>query len=559
MIATAVLLAAALATPRPAAAPPARPPPDERRAAEQVTPALLSAHMKFLASDLLEGRGPGTRGDALAQAYLEATLRGLGLAPAAPEGGYLQPVPLVGVTTSVAQPPRFEGKGGALALEPADYVANAGVPEPAVALDRAEVVFVGYGIVAPEFGWDDYARADVKGKVVLVMNDDPSDDPAIFAGKARLYYGRWTYKYEEAARHGAAGAIIIHTTPSASYPWQVVQTSWSGEEFELEATAAGAAPRLRVKMWTTEDATRRLAALGGHDLDALRAAANRRGFAAVPLGVGLSVGLTARVSRTGTANVLAKLPGSDPARAGEVVLLTAHHDHLGTKANARPGEDAIYNGAVDNASGCAAVLAIARALAALPRAPARTVVFAFVGGEEQGTLGSEWLALHPPVPIARVAADLNLDGLNVFGRTRDLTLVGLGKSSLDEGARAVAAFQGRTVMGDPFPEKGVYYRSDHFSFAKVGVPSVSLGGGVDFVGRPPGWGKENAEAWTARHYHQPSDEWTPDWDLSGLVEDARLAFHVAVRVANAPGLPRWRAGDEFEAVRAASLASPAAP
>ncbi|MFT3916232.1 MAG: M20/M25/M40 family metallo-hydrolase [Anaeromyxobacteraceae bacterium] len=553
----AVLLAAALAAPRPAASAPPRPPPDERRAAEQVTPALVSAHVQFLASDLLEGRGPGTRGDALAQAYLEATLRGLGLAPAAPEGGYLQRVPLVGVTTSVAAAPRFEGKAGALALAPGEYMATAGVPEPAVALDRAEVVFVGYGIVAPEYGWDDYAKADVKGKVVLVMNDDPSDDPARFGGKARLYYGRWTYKYEEAARHGAAGAIIIHTTPSASYPWQVVQTSWSGEEFELGEGVA--APRLRVKMWTTEDASRRLVALGGHDLDALRAAANRRGFAAVPLGLTLSVGLTARVSRTETANVLAKLPGSDPARAGEVVLLTAHHDHLGKKANAAPGEDAIYNGAVDNATGCAAVLAIARALEALPRAPARTVVFAFVGAEEQGTLGSEWLALHPPVPIARVVADLNLDGLNVFGRTRDLTLIGLGKSSLDEDARAVAGWQGRTVAGDPFPEKGVYYRSDHFSFAKVGVPSVSLGGGVEFVGRPPGWGKENAEAWTARHYHQPSDAWNPAWDLSGLVQDARLAFHLAVRVANAPGPPRWRPGDEFEAVRASSLAAPAAP
>jgi len=536
----------------------AAPPAEERRAAELITAPLLSAHIQLLASDLLEGRAPATRGDALTQAYLETQLRGLGLEPAAPGGGFLQQVPLVGVETAVAAPPRFLGKGGALTLAPAEYVANAGVPEPSISLDGVEVVFVGYGIVAPEFGWNDYAKADVKGKVVLVMNDDPSDDPALFAGKARLYYGRWTYKYEEAARQGAAGAIIIHTTPSAAYPWSVVQTSWAGEQFELARGDAAADPRVPVRLWTTDDATRRLVALGGQDLDALRAAANRRGFTAVPLGVKLSVGLTAKVTRSQSANVLARLPGADPARAGEVVLVTAHHDHLGTKPGAAPGADAIYNGAVDNATGVAGVLGIARALAALPRRPARSVVVALVAAEEQGTLGSEWLARHPPVPVGRIAANLNLDGLNVFGRTRDLTVIGLGKTSLDADARALAGWQGRVVVGDPFPEKGVYYRSDHFSLAQVGVPSVSLDGGTDYVGRPAGWGKELSEAWVAKHYHQPSDEWSPDWDLSGLVEDVRLTFHLALRVANARELPRWRPGDEFEAVRARSQRAEAA-
>jgi Zn-dependent M28 family amino/carboxypeptidase len=543
-------LAAALAAPAPR---PPVPSSVERFAAEVITPELVSAHVQFLASDLLEGRAPGTRGDALARAYLVTQLRGLGLAPAAPGGGFEQTVPLLGIETSVESAPRFEGREGSAVLAGGEFMANAAVAEPSVRLDGVPVVFVGYGIVAPEYGWDDYAGADVRGKVVLVMNDDPSDDPALFAGRTRLYYGRWTYKYEEAARQGAAGAIIIHTTPSAAYPWSVVESSWSGEQFELPPEEGEGGPRLRVRLWTTEDASRRFARLGGQDLDALRAAAVKRGFRAVPLGVKLTVGLATRVRRNESANVLARLPGADPAHAGEVVLVMAHHDHLGVKPGVAPGEDAIYNGAVDNATGTAGLLAIAKAAAALPVRPARTLVFAALAAEEQGTLGSEFLARHPPAPVARIAAALNMDGMNVFGRTRDVTVVGLGRSSLDDDVRTVAAFQGRVVKGDPFPEKGGFYRSDHFPLAQIGVPAAYVDGGTDYVGRPPGWGAEVIEAWTRTHYHQPSDAWSATWDLSGLVEDVRLVFHLAVRVANAPAMPRWRRGDEFEAVRERTL------
>jgi Zn-dependent M28 family amino/carboxypeptidase len=540
---------AGAAQPAPRAAP-TPPSPAERAAADRITPALLRAHGRFLSSDLLEGRAPGTRGDALTESYVAAQLEALGLEPGAPGGGWFQKVPLVGVVTSAAEPLRFQAGERSFAPAAGEFVANAGVPRETVRLEGAEVVFVGYGIVAPEYAWDDYAGADVKGKVVLVMNNDPEDDPALFAGKTRLYYGRWTYKYEEAARHGAAAAIIIHTEHSAAYPWHVVQTSWAGEQFELPG---GDAPRVQVRLWTTEDASRRIAGLGGHDLDALRSAAEKRGFKAVPLGVKVSIGLSAKIEESASANVIARLPGSDPKRAGEAVLYTAHHDHLGTKPGAAPGTDAIYNGAVDNASGVAALLAIARAFAALPTAPPRSVYFAALAAEEQGTLGSEWLARHPPVPAGRIAADLNMDAMNVFGRTRDVTMIGLGKSTLDDVVRGVAAWQGRVVRGDAFPDRGSFYRSDQFPLAKVGVPAGYLGGGVDYVGRPEGWGVETKERWTKEHYHQPSDEWHDDWDLSGMVEDARLLFLVGAKVASAREMPRWRKGDEFEAARERAL------
>ena len=535
-----------------AAAAPASPTPtsDEARAARTITPALLRAHVKFVSSDLTEGRGPGTRGDAIARAYIASQLEALGLEPAAPEGGWFQKVPLVGVATKVVEPLRFEGPKGAAELRPEEAVIVAGVPRDSVKLAGAEVVFAGYGIVAPEYRWDDYAGVDVRGKVVLVMNDDPSDDPAIFAGKTRLYYGRWTYKYEEAARHGAAGVVIIHTTPSAAYPWSVVQTSWAGTLFSLPDDPN---PLVDVRMWATEDASRRIAALGGQDLDALRRAATRRGFKAVPLGVRCSLGLAAEVTRIETANVMGRLPGRDAARRGEAVLVTAHHDHLGVKPGAAKGDDAIYNGAVDNATGVAGLLAAARAAAALPSAPARSMIFVALAAEEQGLLGSEWLARHPPVPAGKIAATVNVDAMNVFGRTRDVTLVGLGKSSVDELLVPLARWQGRVVRGDPSPEKGSFYRSDHFSLAKEGVPAAYVGKGVDFVGRPPGWGQENERAWTGKHYHQPSDEYRDDWDLSGMVEDAQLVFLLAVKVAEAREMPRWSKGDEFEAARLRAL------
>jgi Zn-dependent M28 family amino/carboxypeptidase len=433
-----------------------------------------------------------------------------------------------------------------------DFIAYAGTAQTESRLDAAEVVFVGYGIVAPEYQWDDFKGADLKGKVLLVMNNDPEDDPALFAGKTRLYYGRWDYKYDMAARVGAAGAIVIHTTPSAGYKWQVVQTSWTGEQFSLPAASGD--PALTVKAWATEEACRGIARLAGQDLDALRAAAQKRDFRPVPLGVSLSLVLRSDVQKKQTANVIARLPGGDPALAAEAVIYTAHHDHLGTKPGGPAGQDAIYNGALDNASGVAALLAIAEAMKALPERPRRGILFASVGGEEQGLLGSKYLAANPPVAPGRLAADINMDGINIWGRTKDVVAVGLGKSSLDDWIRLLAAAQGREVAGDPFPDHGSFYRSDQFSLARIGVPAAYLKAGTSVVDRPPGWGREQQEAFVAKDYHQPSDELRDDWNLEGAVEDTELLFYLGVKVANTTPMPAWRPGDEFEAARRKALA-----
>ncbi len=526
--------------------------PAEREAADRIRPEAIRAHVKFLASDLLEGRAPATRGDLLAQAYIASQMEAIGLRPGAPGGTYFQPVEMIGLRSHVESPFTVTGPAGQAVLASLDEVmAFAGLPQPEVRLKDVPVVFVGYGIVAPEYAWDDYKGADVRGKVLLFMNNDPDDDPSIFAGKTRLYYGRWTYKFEQAARMGAVGAIVIHTAESAGYGWSVVRNSWGGERFMLEEEPEGAIP---LKAWTTEEASKRLVRLGGLDLDELTARAKKRDFRPVPLGVTVSTVIRSTIRKAWTANVIGKLPGSDPKRSKEVVLYTAHHDHLGMKADAKPGEDAIYNGAVDNASGVAEILEVARAMASLPKAPARTVTFAAVAAEEQGTLGSLLLAARPPVPVSRIAACLNVDSINVIGKTRDVSVTGHGRTSLDADIAAVAAMQGRTVVGDRHPESGGFYRSDQFSFAKAGIPAVYLGGGSDFVVDAEKK-KQTAREFGRKHYHQPSDEYHDTWDLSGAIEDTRLAFHVGLRVANAASMPEWKAGDEFAAVRKASFAA----
>jgi len=528
-----------------AAAPPARTSPIAERA---ITADVIRAHVRFLASDLLEGRGPGTRGDALAQAYIAAQLEGLGLRPAGTQG-FLQPFDIVGVNGH-ADTVQFTRGRESLLLHHADQViAVAGDEAAHTALERAELVFVGYGIRAPEYGWDDFKGRDLRGKVLLILNSDPEDDPTLFAGRTRLWYGRWDYKYEMAAKVGAAGAVILHTPHSAGYPWQVVRSSWTGSQYSVPTTER----RVPVRGWVTEDACRELVGLAGKSLDDLVRSANRREFQPVPLGIAVSTAFDSRIERTRTANVLALLPGSDPRLSSEVVLYTAHHDHLGIRADAAPGEDAIYNGAEDNASGVALMLGIARAYATLGTAPRRTILFAAVAAEEQGLLGSEYLARHPPVPLGRIAVDINIDGANVFGRTRDVTVIGMGKSDLDVTLRALAQGQGRVLRGDQLPDRGYFYRSDQFSFARVGVPSAYFESGLDYRGRPPGWGREKREAWEETRYHQPSDELTPDWDLSGAVEDARLQFALGYSVAQATALPAWTRGDEFEAPRLRSL------
>lgn len=521
-------------------------------AAEQIAASLLSGHVRFLSHDLLEGRGASSRGDELARAYIASTFEGLGLRPGGPDGSWQQSFDIVGVTTTLPKSWSFTAGGTSLALTYyEDYIGTIGNQQEMARLDGAELVFVGYGMQAPEYGWDDFKGMDLRGKILVVLNNDPDWDDTLFAGKTRLYYGRWDYKYESAARQGAAGALIVHTTPSAGYPFQVVQTSWSGEQFELPATGE---PRVQFQGWVTEDAAKRLVALGGKDLAKLVESAKKKSFKPVPLGVTTSLELQANLSRTRTANVLGLLPGRDPVLAKEVVVYTAHHDHLGVGEPNEKG-DTIYNGALDNASGVAQVLAIARAFKALPEPPKRSILFLAVGVEESGLLGSEHYAAHPTFAPGRIAANVNIDGGNIWGRTKDLAMVGLGKSSMDEVAVAIAAKQGRIVKPDQFPDRGFFYRSDQFNFAKIGVPALYCDSGVDFVGRPEGWGKEQIEAWEATHYHQPSDELTPAWNFDGLIQDAQFAFWCGLAVAEAPALPAWKPGDEFEAARKQALAA----
>jgi Zn-dependent M28 family amino/carboxypeptidase len=521
-------------------------------AKRELTPAVFSAPVRFLAHDLLEGRGPATRGDALARLYIATQLEQLGYLPGGENGGWEQPFDIVGVTAQLPKTWSFTGKGGNVDFAwSTDYIAGSGVQTEKAGIKDAELVFVGYGIEAPEYRWDDFKGVDVKGKVLVMLNNDPDWDPKSFGGKTRLYYGRWTYKYEQAAKHGAVGVIIVHTTPSAGYPWQVVQSSWGGEQFELPAAGE---PRIQLKGWATEDAVRRLAKAGGQDLDKLVAAAKTRAFKPVKLGLRTSIDLTNKVSRVRTANVAGLLPGSDPKLKSEVVVYTAHHDHFGIGDPDKDG-DTIYNGAEDNALGCAQVLGIARAFAALPEKPRRSVLMLFVAGEEQGLLGSKYYAEHPTFPAGKIAANINYDGGNWRGATRDITAIGYGKSSLDGIAKALVEKQGRVLKPDQFPDKGYYYRSDQFSLAKIGVPALYFDEGMEVIGKPEGYGRKEKEEWTEHVYHQPSDEITDEWKFDGVVQDAMLGFQAGWLVAQADEMPTWNPGDEFEAARKKALAA----
>ena len=520
------------------------------QAEQAITAEALRAPIAVLASDEYEGRGPGSAGDAKTRQYLIAQMQAIGLQPGAGqgsgEGGWEQPFAMVAIQGEAPSTWQFAGGGRTLSLKRRDdFVAFPGKQQPAASVRDAEVVFVGYGIEAPEHQWDDFKGVDLRGKMLLMLNNDPDWDPQLFAGDRRLYYGRWTYKYESAARQGAAGAIIIHTTPSAGYPYQVVQTSWGGEQFELPTTGE---PRVDVRAWVTEDGAKQLVGLAGKTLEELVEAARKREFQPVPLGVTTSIDLKATIRQVQTANVLGRLAGRDPELSDEVVLFTAHHDHLGVGDPDAEG-DTIYNGALDNASGCAQVLAIAKAFQALPQPPRRSLLFAFVAAEEQGLLGSKYLAENPPVPPGKIAGLLNFDGGNIWGKTTDVTFVGMEKSSLGPLVERLAQEQGRTVEPDQFPDRGFFYRSDQFSLAKVGVPAIYLDTGTKFVGRPEGWGKEQIEKWEAVNYHQPSDELVPEWNFDGLVQDAQLGFRAALHMAEADEMATWVPGDEFEAAR----------
>jgi Zn-dependent M28 family amino/carboxypeptidase len=512
--------------------------------------ASLEAPIRFLASDLLEGRGPATRGDDLAQLYLATEMQSIGLEPGGENGSWYQPFDIVGIDSKVPDAWSFRAKNGqAVTLKRwDDFIAGSGVQNDRSVIENAELVFVGYGIEAPEYKWDDFKKMDLRGKVLVMLNNDPDWDPKLFEGTKRLYYGRWTYKYESAARQGAAGAIIIHTTPSAGYPWQVVQTSWTGEQFELPAEGE---PRTQVSAWVTEEAAKQLMAAAGRDLAKLVASAKNRNFKPVPLGITTSLQLQNTISRKKTANVIGLLRGSD--RPGEAVVYTAHHDHLGIGEPDAEG-DRIYNGALDNASGVAQVLAIARAFAALPQRPSRSILFNFVAAEEQGLLGSEYYAKHPTFHPGKMAANLNFDGANIWGRTADIAQIGFGKSPLDDVVRQFATQQGRKIVQEQFPDRGFYYRSDQFNFAKIGVPAIYLDTGAEFRDQPAGWGKQQVEAWEAKKYHQPSDEIDETWNFDGLIEDARLGFFAGLAISQMKEMPSWNPGDEFEAARKKALA-----
>jgi Zn-dependent M28 family amino/carboxypeptidase len=521
-------------------------------AAEQTIQAdKLLADVSKIAGDEFEGRGSGSEGDRKARAHLAGRLAEMGYEPFFANGSYEQAVEIVGLTVKDPVDLQFSSADGtSVSYSFGDeYMIMAGMQESGISVRDAEVVFAGYGIQAPEENWDDFKDADLQGKVLLVLNDDPDWDPALFGGDRKLSYGRWDYKYASAARQGAVGAIIIHTTESAGYPWQVVRASNIGEQFELKA---GEEARTKFNGWLSWEGSQALARLGGFELEELIESARSRDFRPVPLGVTTSIELAVEVTSKLTANVGGILPGSDPDLAREVLVLSAHHDHFGIGEPDETG-DTIYNGALDNGVAIAQTLAIAGAFTTLPEAPRRSILVLFPAVEEQGSLGSRYFANSGVIHPGLLVANINIELGNVWGRTRDVIVYGLGKSELDDWLTEAAKAQNRSIRGEQDVKAGWFYRSDQISFARAGVPAIWFKSGVDFIGREPGWGEQQYADWIKYKYHTPGDEVEDSWNLDGLTEDARLAFRLAAAVANAETTPTWYAGDEFEAVRVASL------
>jgi Zn-dependent M28 family amino/carboxypeptidase len=528
-------------------------------ALETITSDGMMAHIRTLSSDAFEGRAPGTAGEDSTVNYLTTQFRTLGLAPGNPDGSYVQNAELIGFTATPSASFRF-GRESIPLRFPDDYVAVSRHEEPQVDVIGSDLIFVGYGVVAPEYGWDSFKDIDVRGKtVVMLVNDPPVPDPndstaldsTVFRGRAMTYYGRWTYKYEIASDKGAAAAIIIHETGPAGYPFEVVQSSWGRENFDIPRT--GATPRVQVEAWISEAKARELFAAAGRDFDALKRAARERDFAPVPLLGTADFRIRNSTRRVQSRNVVARLEGSDPRLKDEYVIYTAHWDHFGRDPKLQG--DQIFNGALDNASGTAQMLEIARAFTQLPTPPPRSVLFLAVTAEEQGLLGARYYARNPLYPLDRTLANINIDGINQWGRTSDIVVIGLGNSTLDDELRAVATVAGRTIVPDAEPEKGFFYRSDHFEFAKEGVPALYTDAGVRFIDKPDGFGMAKRDEYTANDYHKPSDEIKPDWDLSGAVEDARLLFEVGYRVSQGQQWPVWNPGTEFKAKRDSMMAS----
>ncbi len=509
-----------------------------------------------LSADSMGGRAPASWGEERTVRYLQEKFEALGLEPG--NGiSWVQEVPLVSLTPDPDMGALIQGRGTVNRLQHAsDFVAVTERVAEEISLDRSELVFAGYGIVAPEFDWNDYEGVDVAGKTVVVLVNDPgyaTEDDALFNGRSMTYYGRWTYKYEEAARQGADGVLIVHQTDPAGYPWAVVEAGWSGPQFML--AEKGDVPLTRVQGWLTEETARTVFAQARLDFDSRAAEAATRDFTAYEMGLVLSLNLRNSIERSTSRNVLALLPGSE--RPEELVIYTAHWDHLGTDSSLGP--DSIYNGALDNASGTSGLVEMAGAFAALKKAPARSVLFMAVAAEEQGLLGTAHYASHPVYPLDATVATVNMDGLNIWGPTSDVTVVGYGMSELDDVLQLAAEAAGRTLAPDPEPEKGHYFRSDHFEFAKRGVPSLYADAGVDDLEHGEEWARERREEYTRDHYHKPSDEYDPSWNLEGAVQDLRLLFAVGHALATGDLWPNWREGTEFKALRDEMMGYEAAP
>jgi Zn-dependent M28 family amino/carboxypeptidase len=513
---------------------------------------LLRAHVKFLADDLLEGRSPGGRGGLLAAKYIAAQLESLGLEPAAANRGYFQQVQMIGTRPDAANKlvikSRTEASESKVEFTMGEeFTAGTDIEQNEISI-TGEVVFVGYGILSPENKWDDYKGLDVRGKVLMIMVNDPpptAAEPGLFGGRGLTYYGRWTYKYEEAARRGAAGVILIHTNESAGYGWSVVRNSWSGDRFGLLPDSK--TPTLKMKSWVTDEAARKIVQMSGQNLDQLRQSAATREFRPVVLNAKVETTLRFQAQRMSSPNVVGIFRGNDPVLKNEYIVYSAHWDHLGMRQG-QPGDN-IYNGAVDNATGIAGILGIARAYTALGVKPRRSILFIATTAEEQGLLGAEYYIRNPLVPLAQTKANINLDSMNVLGQTTDMTPLGADRSTLGIIVEEVARENNLTISPDAHPEQGSFYRSDHFPFAKAGIPAINFGPGKKFVGHSDKWVEEQVQDYRQNRYHQPSDEYSPNWNFIGMVQQARLAFWIGVRAANANEAPQWNKGDEFERAR----------
>ncbi|MGB9474381.1 MAG: M28 family peptidase [Candidatus Udaeobacter sp.] len=527
-------------------------------ALEAITPDGMLAHIKVLASDEFEGRAPGTKGEDLSIKYITDQFKQIGLKPGNPDGTYMQEVPLAGIKSEPSMSFVIGDKTIDLKY-PDDFTASSARLQSEIKIDNSNVIFVGYGVVAPEYGWDDYKGVDVRGKTLLMLIGDPPipdpKDPSkldekMFKGNAMTYYGRWTYKYEIAAQKGAAAAVIIHETGPAGYPYSVVRTSWAKENYEIDSPNKNM-DAVGVRSWITLDAAKKLLTECDEDYDVLKKSALTKEFRPVTLKAKANIDIKQQLRSFKSHNVIGKLEGSDPKLRDEYVIYTAHWDHLGRHPELQG--DQIFNGAIDNASGVASVIELATAFTKLNPPPKRSVLFMSTTAEEAGLLGAKYYAEHPLYPLEKTLADVNIDTVNPWGKTRDIEDLSNNNSTLDDLLAEASKRNGRMMTPNSEPEKGTFYRADHFEFSKRGVPSLYTRAGKDFVGKPADFGQQKRDDYTAHHYHQVSDEVDPNWDLAGAVQDVDLLFEVGYQVANGDKFPEWKPGTEFKAKRDAML------